>query len=251
MCQLTVQEVVAPGLSPLALRFVDEQTALLVADSGRLHLLDFEGRKVTPGAILTLSPPDPKLPSTGDTHPSRAAFLPDGKKVAAEGISTGLRILEVETGREVLRLDGGDLLAISPDGNVLAIASSRGLGRVKRGDRMLRHRSSGISIEASGGTIRLVDAHSGREMHRMAVEGSQVWAMAFSPDGKTLATATGWEAGLIQLIDIAGGAEVRRIEAPPLRTPALSFTPDGSRLVSGMADGSVLVWDARPEAAGR
>jgi WD40 repeat protein len=39
--------------------------------------------------------------------------------------------------------------------------------------------------------------------------------------------------------------EKRTINGPPFRSPALAFTPDGSRLVTGMADGSVLVWDLR------
>jgi WD40 repeat protein len=70
--------------------------------------------------------------------------------------------------------------------------------------------------------------------------------MAFSPDGKTLAATSGWETGEIHLYDVASGREARTIVAPPLRSPALAFTPDGSRLVSGMADGSILVWDVRP-----
>jgi WD40 repeat protein len=79
----------------------------------------------------------------------------------------------------------------------------------------------------------------------MTVEGSEVWALAFSPDGKTLAATTGWDSGQIHFFDVASGKETRTIESPPLRSPALAYTPDGSRLVSGMADGSILVWDVQ------
>lgn len=80
----------------------------------------------------------------------------------------------------------------------------------------------------------------------MRVEGREVWAMAFSPDGKTLAATSGWESGRIHLYNVATGKETRTINGPAFRSPALAFTPDGSRLVTGMADGSVLVWDLRP-----
>jgi WD40 repeat protein len=44
---------------------------------------------------------------------------------------------------------------------------------------------------------------------------------------------------------VATGKETRTIAAPTFRTRALAFTPDGSRLVTGMADTSILVWDLR------
>jgi WD40 repeat protein len=77
------------------------------------------------------------------------------------------------------------------------------------------------------------------------VPGSEVWALAFAPDGKTLAATTGWETGQIHLYDVASGNETRTIDAPSLRSPALAFTPEGGRLVSGMADGSIVIWDVR------
>lgn len=91
--------------------------------------------------------------------------------------------------------------------------------------------------------IRLLDAATGKLFHQMGVEGSEVWAMAFTPDGKTLAATSGWEEGQIHLFDVATGKEVRTIHCPPLRSPALVFLPDGKRLVSGMADGALLVWN--------
>ena len=67
--------------------------------------------------------------------------------------------------------------------------------------------------------------------------------MAFSPDGRTLAATTGWETGQIHFYEVATGREVRTIDTPAIRTKALAFSPDGSKIICGMADTSVLVWD--------
>ncbi|HZW30193.1 MAG TPA: WD40 repeat domain-containing protein [Isosphaeraceae bacterium] len=102
----------------------------------------------------------------------------------------------------------------------------------------MRHQTSG--------TIVLLDSRTGQERLRIAVPDSEVWALAFSPDGTTLAATVGWERGQIRLYEVATGREVRTITTPPTRTPALAFTPDGSRLVAGMADTSVLIRKAGP-----
>ena len=76
-----------------------------------------------------------------------------------------------------------------------------------------------------------------------------VRAVAFSPDGYTLASGDDGEG--VRLLDL------RRPEDPPRRLPggnpevrSLAFHPNGERLASGCFDGSIQVWDLRqPEAA--
>jgi WD40 repeat protein len=74
-------------------------------------------------------------------------------------------------------------VAFSPNGKILASGSS------------------------SGGTVKLWDVRSGKELKRLT--GSFVDAIssvAFSPDGKTLAGAT--DNGLIRLWDVDSGKEL-------------------------------------------
>jgi glucose/arabinose dehydrogenase len=70
---------------------------------------------------------------------------------------------------------------------------------------------------------------------------SPVYALAYSPDGKTLATGTG--AGLIQLWDAHSGLELRRLQGHREAVRSLTFSPDGKFLASSSLDRSVRLWD--------
>jgi eukaryotic-like serine/threonine-protein kinase len=109
-------------------------------------------------------------------------------------------------------------LAVSPDG-----------GRVAVGLR---------------GSVALWDPAAGREVGRFTAQGGSVTALAFTPDGRTLATASFSEPG-VKCWDVATQSEVvglRRGEARPL---ALAFAPAGDRLLAGGPDG-IWEWPAPP-----
>ncbi len=166
-----------------------------------------------------------------------AIFFADGAKLATTARSSGLHVVDVETGKEIGRVGRAKLVAHSPDQKTLAITRS-GLNYVWK--RMGNDQQEPVITSA---TIVLVDANTCREIRQMEVPGSEVWSLAFSPDGKTLAATSGWETGQIHLYEVATGREFRTIDTPAIRTSALTFTPDGSKLVCGMADTSVLVWN--------
>jgi WD40 repeat protein len=82
-----------------------------------------------------------------------------------------------------------------------------------------------------------------------------VWAVAYSPDGRLLASAGGgnpfWGVqgpasitpGEVMLWDAASGAPVRTLRGHTNQVKAVAFRPDGRWLASGSDDGTARVWD--------
>ena len=69
--------------------------------------------------------------------------------------------------------------------------------------------------------------------------------MAFSPDGKLLATGAGWGDNSVKLWDVAQRKELLpSLDGHRGSITHLAFTPDGSRLGTASNDGMVKLWDA-------
>jgi WD40 repeat protein len=95
----------------------------------------------------------------------------------------------------------------------------------------------------SSGYLRVVDLRDGKELWSAAASKQFITALAFSPDGKTLASAAGFGESDIRLWDVATGKALGRLEGHKSWVGALVFWPEGNKLASSSADQTIRTWD--------
>ncbi|NQT17081.1 MAG: protein kinase [Planctomycetes bacterium] len=187
------------------------------------------------------------------------AFSPDGSILASPGECHSARLWDTATGRLLQTLEGDRFLSDDVDPRR---PSPREPLSVRRAAGLLsRQGSAGFEgTPEESINYRFVPrlneygAAAGRETI-VAFDGSvlgspapgkghqeEVCAVAFSPDGATLATAS-WDmkAGLW---DVATGERRKVLQAHVGEVWSVSFSPDGARVATAAGDGAVKIWDA-------
>jgi len=92
--------------------------------------------------------------------------------------------------------------------------------------------------------VRLWDTQTGQPRATCQDHRDLIYMLAFSPDGKTLATSSR-ESGAVRLWDTGSGQLKARLEGHTQGVVTLAYSPDGKKLVTGSSDGKILLWDAQ------
>jgi WD40 repeat protein/DNA-binding SARP family transcriptional activator len=111
-----------------------------------------------------------------------------------------------------------------------------------------------LALGQTDGRVRLLDTASGRvrtptggrpdgRLHRSKIpgHGRAIWAAAFSPDGRTLATGDGQ--GNVIVWDVSEGRAIETLEGHDDAITFLAFGPDGRTLYTTSADSTARIWD--------
>jgi WD40 repeat protein len=140
-----------------------------------------------------------------------------------------VRVWEVETGRQLRRLDGHTAAiryaAFTPDGRRILTCS---------GDSHDGRAALSGMFDVS---IRLWDVETGKEMARLVGPTLGVRTLAMSADGRMLAGGT--DSGEVWLWEIASGKKVHNLRG----AVHVAFTPDGSSLVGAGGNNQLSVWN--------
>ena len=186
-------------------------------------------------------------------------------------INYGLHVWDARSRRGIadidLQADGCAGLAMAADGQTLVTSTFSGitnyltLWRMPTGQKLATFPTSGtifgpmatsfattpdLSMAAFGTLdygFQVLDLHTGRTLWGAPPRSGFYMALAFSPDGKTLATAEGFNESDIRLWDVASGKQTGRLIGHGAWVNSLAFWPDGKTLASSSADQTIRTWD--------
>jgi WD40 repeat protein len=193
-----------------------------------------------------------------ENYDNRAAwslsFGPDSQRLAVGsaggGRSSQVEVFDATSGARVSRYDGDSAAAFSPDGKRLASASR--IWDVS-GHEILTLKCEGQANRVAfspdgkrlaigyGGSVKIVDVATGKEVLTLQGHTAMVNSVAFSPHRDCLASAS--DDKTVKIWDLASGREKVCLRRHTSSVRCVAFDPDGKRVATASGDQTVKVWD--------
>lgn len=195
-------------------------------------------------------------------HPHQSGLLLSGDR------SSQIKLWQVDSAEELISIDSQqakvNCIVISPDGKLIASGGSDrtikiwyfGLSEERSIDYLTTLKAHQLAVNQIAfnpieGEVKFASVSSDRRVILWGMESKTplniltahtqaVKTLAFSPDGKLL--ATGGDDGLIIIWGLANRKLVRTLSAHRWTISALSFLRDGNTLISASWDGNLKFW---------
>jgi WD40 repeat protein/serine/threonine protein kinase/tetratricopeptide (TPR) repeat protein len=186
------------------------------------------------------------------------AFSVDSKLLACG--CAGIILLDTADyhDRMVVHLDSVWGISFGPDNRTLALASQSNVVRlwdvaVNREVAVLDHPAVGVALNANGHVlltssadlVKIWSPAATAEKRALLGHGGQVTGVAFSPNGKLLASSGGQDSTVV-LWDTSTGRRIRSFPSAVYYTQSVAFSPDSRILATaerGVRSGELEFWD--------
>ncbi|MBD2611882.1 MAG: trypsin-like peptidase domain-containing protein [Nostoc sp. ZfuVER08] len=190
------------------------------------------------------------------------AISADGKTLASGSDDKTIKIWNIATGQVIRTLNGGSnwvtSVAFSPNGKTLVSVSRHTIKiwNVTTGQeiRTLNNGNSasdsvysiafspdGRTLASSGHTIKIWNLITGRIIHTLNGHSHLVLSVVMSPDSKTL--VSGSFDKTIKLWNLVSGGQIRTLTGNSDSVRYVAISPDGKILVSVIDDYTIKIWN--------
>lgn len=199
------------------------------------------------------------------------AWSPDSKYVASGSQDDTVKVWNIQTGKAIVTYSGHNeavnRVAWSPDGTRIASASHDGTVQVweaKTGKQLLTYKDHAAPVwevawspdgkyivsgtgaagnfapVTSNNSVKVWNATTGQTLLTYNKHSGQVYALAWSPDGKSI--ASGGDDHSVRVWNIATGQTTLVYRGHSNSIFKIAWSPDGKSIASASADGTIQVW---------